>query len=461
MSADTGMSIPPGFWGLPSVQHVLDHRDVGVLLSMVIQESGMSQHALADLLGMPQPQISGYIRGVHKPTMDTVKRLADRLAMPPQARQRLGLSLTAVDTAPAVRISEILDLAEHIGRTHDITGLDTWREATIDGGTDDMWAHVSQVMSVQPPARLRGLERLRARTGGFFYAAAKLPARLVIETLTYHVNDIALLLDSIPDASVRRRLASDLGEATYLAACCHIDLGDQNGALSRLEMTSETARQSDDAALAAVALDGRSHLQVLRGDHQEALSLVAEGLEAAMAARSPGTLAYLHTRAAIEQLALGRSAQAVRSWAQAESCYAETDLTADRGWVRVWLVPDTFESLRAFLYSCTGRAEEAASVAEGVAARLSGARGKSDAVALVNAAFALATAGKLTRASRVGRQALEAVRASEAAGCMPRAQVVADMIRNRGRLTSSSRAYIGDVEATRRHLDALRLAPAI
>lgn len=101
------------------------------------------------------------------------------------------------------------------------------------------------------------------------------------------------------------------------------------------------------------------------------------------------------------------------------------------------------------------------SIAKRIARRLDGALGKSDAVALVNAALALAIGGKLTTAATVGRQALQAVRAAEATGCMPRAQVLAEMLRDRGRLSSASRVFIDDVEATQRQLDSLRLTPAV
>ena len=152
--------------------------------------------------------------------------------------------------------------------------------------------------------------------------------------------------------------------------------------------------------------------------------------------------------------------QAITAWRQAESSYAATDLQADRDWTRLWLTPDCFDSVRAVIYAATGRGDDGAVIAQALTARLAGALGKSDAVSLINAALALAAAGKFTTAANAGRQALQAVRAAEATGCMPRASVVAEMIRDRGRLTSSSRAYIEDVEATQRHLDSLQMARA-
>lgn len=155
--------------------------------------------------------------------------------------------------------------------------------------SDNAWIRLAQMISVYPPAQLRAAERMAVRTRGFFYAAAKLPARLVIEARTYHVDNIGLLLDAIPEPDVRRELTAVSGEASYLVACCHIDLGDPGSALNGLAVTGEAARQADDLALTAITLDGHSHFRAFTGDHREALDLVTQGLEAAQMVDSPGT----------------------------------------------------------------------------------------------------------------------------------------------------------------------------
>lgn len=77
-----------------------------------------------------------------------------------------------------------------------------------------------------------------------------------------------------------------------------------------------------------------------------------------------------------------------------------------------------------------------------------------------NAALALARAGRPASAARTGRQALQAVRVSEAATCLPQAQEIAEILDGRRKPTPSARAFIADAEATRRHLDSLHLAHA-
>lgn len=458
MSAEKEPGIPPGFWDLPAVRDVLDRRDLGGLFTLIVQHCGISQHALGTMTGMPQPQVWQYIHDRHKPTLDTIAKVADRLAMPTQARRRLGLYRdAAAPGAPKLRLSQVLALAEQIGRTDDTSGLATWRETARSGRHEDTWANLLQVISVEPPAEPRAIERMSVRTRGFFLIAAKLPARLVIEALTAHVNEIGLLLDAITDPVQRRELTSVSGEASYLAGCCDVDLGDLDGALARLHMVGEAAREADDLAMKAIALDGHSHFQAFQGDHERALGTVKQGLRDCALSGSRGTIAHMWMRVAEEHLALGHSEQAARAWDQAETSYADTDFWTDRNWIRLWLTPDCFASVRAIVYSATGRKDEAMAAAERVVSGLAGALGKSDAIALVNAALALATTGHLTRAANVGRQGLAALRTAETSGCMPRARVLERMLRKHSKPTSSSRAFLDELEATQRHLDGLML----
>jgi hypothetical protein len=56
-----------------------------------------------------------------------------------------------------------------------------------------------------------------------------------------------------------------------------------------------------------------------------------------------------------EHVAPGETGMAIRAWEQAEASYARTDLQADRDWIRLWLTPDCFHSVRAVIYASTGR----------------------------------------------------------------------------------------------------------
>jgi transcriptional regulator with XRE-family HTH domain len=441
------------------VQDALDHRDLGILLGLIIQYSGLSQHSLGAEIGMSQTQVWHYLHDRHKPTLDTIDRVATRLAVPPLARRRLGLSPAAGQprsAPPRVRLSKILALAEYIGRTGDTSGLATSRDTTSTDSPADTWEDLYRVISVQAPPTLRAAERVSVRTRGFYLIAANLPARLVIQALTAHVNDIGLLLDAVSDPAQRRDLTSACGEASYLAACCNVDLGDLPGALNLLDVISAAADGADDPALAAMALDGQSHFHAFRGHHDRALHLVEQGRDTCSSSGSPGTVAYLWLRVAEEHVALGHTTDAARAWGHAEDSYTATSLETERNWVRLWLSRDCFESVRAVLYSATGRAEEAIAVSERVLTRLTGALGKADAIAVINAATALATAGQFAPAAEAGRHALQAARTAEASGCLPRAHTLARLLSVQMNPPAAGRAFLDDLDATQRKLDGLK-----
>lgn len=463
MPTGDGRPLPPAFWDLPAVSDALTRRDLGDIFNLVHAHFGWSQYEIANMTDLTQPRVNGYMNHKPKrgPTMDTIAKAADGLDMPTHARQKFGLarSLSARHSSaegPKLRLSEIFNLVEYMGRTGDISGLDTWRDAAKAVGPGDAWARLTEVMSIDTPAELRGPERIKDQTRGFFLAAAKLPARLLTEALTAHVNLIGFLLDTAPGPEVRRELTMASGKASYLIACCDLDLGDLGSARNGLEVTGEAAREAGDAALAAITLDGHSYLHALTGDRRKALAVVQQGLERAATSGSPGTLAHMQLREAEAHVNLGHAVRGAKAWEEAEASYASTDLLTDRDWTRLWLTPDSFASVRAFIYASTDRCGDAIPVAQGVASRLSGALGKVDAAALGRVALALALAGEFSAAARAGQQALEAIRAAEVRSSMPRAHLVAQMIRDHGKLTSAHKAFIYDVEATQRQLDALQ-----
>jgi transcriptional regulator with XRE-family HTH domain len=214
VAAGSKPALPAAFWDIPAVQDALDHGDLGALFTLILEHSGYSQHSLAAEVGMSQTQVWHYIHERHKPTLDTIAKVASRLEMPAKARLRLGLSAADHGSAPPkVRLSRVLALAEYIGRTGDTSGLASWRETASAGTSDDTWEQLSRLISAQSPASLRSTQRMSIRTRGFFTLAAKLPARLLIQALTAHVNDIGLLLDAIDDPGQRRELTSIGGEA--------------------------------------------------------------------------------------------------------------------------------------------------------------------------------------------------------------------------------------------------------
>ncbi|MGH3158325.1 MAG: helix-turn-helix domain-containing protein [Streptosporangiaceae bacterium] len=436
----------------------LDRNDIGAMLAQVIRYTGLSQHAIAALTGVPQGRISEYIQGLRKPTLNTVKRIADGLSMPCAARRRLGLSAPGTndpeDARRPVKLSMILAAAERIGHNGDDTSLAAWRNLDNPSSRTEAWHGLARTMDADR-SDAPVTERMAARTRGFYLVAARMPARLVIRALTAHVREVTLLLDTIDDADFRRVLTVIGGEASYLAACCQADLGDFAETLELLDTIELAAGKATDPALFAMAQDGRSHFQAMRGQHCRALELIRQGRNACPPTLSQGTAAYMWLRTAEERVNLGQIDEAIIAWRQAEKLYADVHHDTDRNWVNLWLSRNCFESVTAVIYASTGRTAEGTEVAERVVTRLAGADGKSDAISLTNAAIALARCDAIDAAVTAARYALQAIRQAEGRTCLCRLKGLCSVINENSSRTSQMRSFQRDLINTEQYLTAL------
>jgi transcriptional regulator with XRE-family HTH domain len=454
-------AMPADMWDRPALVDALDRHDIGDVLANVIKYSGLSQHAVAALTGVPQGRVSQYIRHQITPTLDTAVRIADGLAMPYAARRRLGLGTS--DQAQAerpVKLSMVLAAAENIGRSGDGASLAAWRNLDNPASQTEAWHCLARTLDADhsdtPVA-----ERMAARTRGFYLVAARMPARLVIRSLTAHVREVTLLLDTVHEREARRVLTVIGGESSYLAACCQADLGEFGETLELLDTIELAARKAADSALAAMALDGRSHFQAMRAHHGRALELIRRGREACPPTISQGTAAYMWLRAAEEHVNLRQVDEATAAWEHAEALFAGVHHDADRNWVNLWLGRDCFESVRAVIYASTGRREESAEIAEQVVMRLAGTDGKSDAISLTNAAIALARCGAIAAAAGAAQDALQAIRQSEARTCLGRLRTLTTAVDQDALSTEHMRSFLRDVSETERYLAALLKATGL
>jgi transcriptional regulator with XRE-family HTH domain len=453
MGAVQSAKLPKEFWERGDVADALDRSDIGTVLRLVLDELDLSQYALAAMAGATQAQVSQWMRHLRAPRLDTVARLADKLAMPACARRRLGLSALDIEIGEGevsqVKLHRVLALAEQIGRSGKIGDLDSWRDAVKPRGSMEPWHDLSQLIAApRPPGQLHA-ETMAPRIRGLYLLAARIPARIVIRALTAHIHDVTLLLSAVDDRRLRRDLTVNGGESAYLAACCEVDLGDFAAALDLLDTCSDAAAAGSDSALAAIALDGQSHFQAAQGHHNRALELVSQALSACPASVSEGTVAYLWLHMAEELACLGRTANALEAWRNAEEHYHRSDLATDRPWLQLWLTRTCFESVKAVICASTRRPKEAADVAVRVVTRLRGRDGKIDAICLLNAAIALGRVGLYRQAAVGGRHALYAMRAADARGCLARAGEVAAMLRSAADEESEVAAFLHDLDYTR------------
>jgi tetratricopeptide (TPR) repeat protein len=450
MAALGEVALPDGFWERPETDRTLARRDIAALLTLILEETGLSQRALGVVTGFSQTQMSLYITRSRRPHLENIAKLADALAMPCGARQRLGLSPAVPGQAPPaeVKIYRILALAEYIGRTGDTSQLDAWQLLAASGTSADPWAQLSDLIEEPGPRATSAAEYLANVTRGFYLVIGRLPAKVVVRALTRHVQDVGRLLGDTADPAKRRELKVIAGEASYLAACCSVDLTDYAAAMRQLETMAKAASEAGDLPLAAMALDGQSHFQAAKGEHIRALHLVEQARESVSPEASPGTAVYLWLRTAEQHMYCRQRDQAAAAWAHAEALYPDVDLTTDRYWVRLWLSRDCFDSVRALLYAYTGRPDEARDTAERVAGRIARPEGKTDAIVLSNVALALTQIRQFKQAASAGTGALTAMRAAETTTCVGRLGCAAATLRKHAADVPQVQAFLRDFEAT-------------
>ncbi len=92
-SALDPLRVPEGFWLREDVGHALDHRDIGALFRLLSKHTGASQTRIGTATGQSQGAVCLIMNGSRVVSaIDVLERIADGLAMPDQARLRLGLA---------------------------------------------------------------------------------------------------------------------------------------------------------------------------------------------------------------------------------------------------------------------------------------------------------------------------------------------------------------------------------
>jgi len=93
MSGLQPLRIPASFWRRDDVGDALGRRDVGALFRLLRQHAGASQQRIGTAVDLQQGSVSVIMSGERAITsIDVLERIADGLAMPDDARTRLGLA---------------------------------------------------------------------------------------------------------------------------------------------------------------------------------------------------------------------------------------------------------------------------------------------------------------------------------------------------------------------------------
>lgn len=443
------------------------HHDLGALVR-ILGSHGITQSQIAGLTGIPQGRLSQYSTGKHIPrASSTFEAFADGLGLPVHARLALGLAPARGSTGHPAATSNGLDappdafdlqqLAETVGRRGIAVNRRELLELTAIAGAAATLAQGEIAERLMRAfARPSGLDETvvreaEARSAGFYSLEQLVPAPLVYRAIVAHLRDISRLLNGTvtdPHDELRRRLIVAAGESSVLAGWIATDRGDHAGARSFYEAAGKAAREAGDPGILACELGYRSYAASMKGAHGRARALLGSALEAFPHPESPATVAWLAARHAEVSAALGDSAQALRSWAQAAEAREIADPEEDRVWTR-FMDQNRFDSFQISTLAGIGKLDDAQKVARTVISRISQSDRKKAVIILGDIASASLAQGAVSDAARLAKEGLAAMRETEYAIWLPKFESLAPGMA-RWRNQAVVRSFLEDLAATKR-----------
>jgi hypothetical protein len=287
--------IPESFWRLPVVIAALRARDIGQLLLLVQQHTGVTQTQIGTAVDLTQPKISAIVRGIRGVEhLSMFERFADGLQMPDSVRIILGLAPRTTSRPPG-RPAEAIPAGDTVAglETTHVSGLLSFDQA--DGQEDDQvrrrsfvglaGASLFTAMLAYPgPPPLNGeplAPVLTAHTPGLAaspsveaLAAAVHQARREYQACRYTdlIKYLPPLLSQLHtaastlDGEARLRVHALSAEAHHVAAGLLLKLDDQGLAFLAADRSMRAARASGDPLMVGASARIIAHT-LMRGGH--------------------------------------------------------------------------------------------------------------------------------------------------------------------------------------------------
>lgn len=203
--------------------------------------------------------------------------------------------------------------------------------AAGSGLLDGPWQRITDTLAGQRPADAVAVKLIEDKTTGFFRSEETQPARELIRSLRAHRQEIAQLIETTSDDSLRRRLHSAAGETAALEGWSLFDIDRRGAAVGLYEKALESARYAGDNALAACVLAYWSYLAGGQGDNHGAVRLLTDA-GAQVRGAAAATQAWVSARRAEELAALGDASGALRALDSAMTVFDYANPMTERSW---------------------------------------------------------------------------------------------------------------------------------
>jgi tetratricopeptide (TPR) repeat protein len=240
-------AIPAEIWARPDVTRALRQRDIGELLRLLRQWTGLSQTRIAAATGIAQSRLSNYATGQRQiTTLSVWERVADGLCMPDTARACLGLAShdAATHVAPpaATQPEQETELLRRIAVASHI-------DATVIGA-------------------------LQHETDAIRLLDRRLGAPAVAAKLGTHIRQLDTALRHSLRPGQRQPLAAVTADACALAGWQAIDMRRLPEAWTYFENAIAAAREAADMSLLAFAAGEQAYVLADLGHPRDALAMV-------------------------------------------------------------------------------------------------------------------------------------------------------------------------------------------
>ncbi|MFG1705576.1 multiprotein-bridging factor 1 family protein [Nonomuraea sp. M3C6] len=237
--------IPPQFWSTPAVAAALAACDLPTILGEVRRANGWTQAQLAEAVGYSQSWVSKVLRGRQPLTVDQVRELSIRVGVPLHLL-RFG---ARGDDDPTKR----RDFSKAVALTA-LAGVALPRRPDVDETTA---ATLIRITGAQ--------RRLEATT----------PARELARGAVAHVDLANRILGRASRSAYADDVRAGLSEAAGFAAWVHADMHDTGSARFYYRRAIDSARQADNALLAAYMIGSLGGFEIDADDPFMGLSLIA------------------------------------------------------------------------------------------------------------------------------------------------------------------------------------------
>jgi hypothetical protein len=304
----------------------------------------------------------------------------------------------AVDaTRRAERLSRITEGQEQDVDVARRTFLGT--AAIVAGAAAEPWGRLAAALG-GGQVDAETVQALQAATDGMFESEEHIPARVMIDRLTAHLDALTALLPAA--GKFRAALAIAAGETAALAGWMAYDIGDKAQASRYYSVAVQAGHAAGHGAVGALALGYGSYA----APANRARTMLADAQEHV---RGPGyatARSWLSAREAEEAARLGDRDGALRAIERATTAFDYADPEAEQAWVRFFRRA-RLGSMAISAYSRIGHPDLPAVIAEALSA-LGDDDAKIRCSVLGDSALGWLAAGDAEQAVEVGGRALVA-----------------------------------------------------